>query len=134
MSKQSYLLTILFICVIGFVIAGQLRVATQSADRLLADEVIRKIDIQIKKVYQKLKRFPDSRAEFETMVLGHLDWHLYKRKIFVHKFVPGSQVAPAFFQVKIAGTTSTTPVKLWLAYYGCNYHANLKLKGKLIDQ
>ncbi len=134
MSKRSYLLIVLFLCLIGYVVTRQLRMAAESASTLLGEAVVKKIEYRISGVFRKLKRYPNADNEFETLVLGALDLGKYRRKIVFQKFIPGSKVAPAFFQVKIEGTTAAPPVILSLEYYGSDYQSDIRLKGRLIKQ
>jgi hypothetical protein len=94
------LLIILFLLGIGYIIASQLKLATQSASRLMAAEIAEKIEIHITKGYRLLKRFPNSDNEFEALVLHQLDFSHYPQRIVIQNFKPGSQTTPATFQGK----------------------------------
>jgi hypothetical protein len=134
MSKQSYLLIILFLCIIAYVITGQFRLATESASHLLAREVVRKIELRISEVSKQLKRRPNAGQEFTTLVLDHLNLQNYRQEIRISNVIGGSKNSPAMFKVTIAGATLTSPVILNMYYYGSEYRADLSLKGRLIRQ
>jgi hypothetical protein len=133
-SKLNYLAVIFFLLVIGFIMASQLKLATRSASQLIAAELLEKIEIHITKVYQGLKRFPNSADEFDTLVLHRLDLTHYPQPILIRGFQPGSSTAPAVFQVFIKEKTTSASVILSLVYYGSEYEYNPLYKGKLFKR
>jgi hypothetical protein len=118
--------------VTGYIVIGQLKLASETAFRLTGDEIIEKIRIKTDESYRLLKRFPDSEAEFETLVLGKLDFSRYPLHITVQNFLPGNRLMPASFRIIIDGKATTIPLLLRIQYYGSEYQMNLRLKGKIL--
>lgn len=132
MSKLNYLLVILFLCVAGYLITGQLRMASRTASQLTGAEMAKKIETRILKVFSRLKRYPDASDEFQRLVLGSIDTGKYRQAIFITGFVPGNSFTPARFTLKIEGAGALEPVILNLRYYGVYYHPDPLLKGRLV--
>jgi len=127
-------LVILFLCVTGYLVTGQLRMASQTASQLGGAEMTKKIEIRIQEIASQLKRFPDAKEEFQQLVLGCINTKKYKQDISVTGFVPGNTLHPARFAIKIGGAIASKPVLLRFCYYGVNYHREPRLKGRLIRQ
>ncbi len=125
------MLVILVLSITGYFVIGQLKLASGTAFQLTNVEIIEKIRIKIDETYRLLKRFPDSGAEFETLVLGKLDFSRYLLHIAVQNFFPGNRLMPASFRVIIKGKATIVPLILRLRYYGSEYQMDLRLKGTL---
>lgn len=130
MSKFNYLLTALVLLVVGYVVIGQLNRAGGTTYDLLADEIIETIRLNIRDAYEQLRRYPDSAAEFKTLVLDPLELHRYGGRVKIDDFTPGNAVKPASFILKAGGADSE--VKVTVYYYGSEYRNYLSYKGKLI--
>ncbi|MCP4157940.1 MAG: hypothetical protein GY757_60080 [bacterium] len=130
MSKINYLVVILLLCVLAYVIMGQLSEATGTSYELLAFEAIKRIDIKLKKAYMKLKRYPDANKEFETLVLDEFSLYDLKGKVIIRDFKPGSAAMPASFNL-IAGT-GREKVTIPLEYYGSDFQNHFLYKGRLV--
>jgi hypothetical protein len=118
LSKLNYLVYILVLSIIGYVVIGQLKQTTETALQLIGAEIHEKIEIKIAETYRELKRYPNPDNEFETLVLGRLDFSRYPLHIKVQNFHAGNALYPATFQVVIKGKTTIKPVTLFLRYSG----------------
>ncbi len=134
MSKFHYLIALLLLSIIGYITVWQLRLVTGSAVQLISVEIVKKIDMRLQQVSRELKRVPDSDQEFALLVLGTMDFSSRYPRIAFHNFMPGSRVAPAFFQVFITSAAANEPIVFQVVYYGNDYQANLAFKGKLVKQ
>jgi hypothetical protein len=132
MSKINYLLIILFLLIIGFVVAGQLQLATESATQLTIAELVHSIDIHISRCHRQLKRYPNADKEFETMVLDKLNFSRFPTPILIQNFQPGNQRMPATFRLLIKNKTNAKGTSINLAYYGSDYDWNFLFKGLLV--
>ncbi len=130
MGKLNYLLAIFFIAASGYLLISQLETATGFVSRQIAGDVEKLIEIQTRKVYGELKRYPNSGIEFETRVLAKLEFHRFPFRVFIKKFQPGDTFKPAVFLLVIKGKT-TPSILQWMEYYGCEYERNFNYKGKL---
>jgi hypothetical protein len=129
MSKLNYLLVLLLVCLTGYFVIGQLVRTSGTALELLADEVVKRAAITIKKAYIELKRYPDSGEEFKTLVLDRLDLQHFPIRIVIAGFIPGSARLPASFNLKIGPFGREVVVKL--RYYGSDYRFAPGHEGKL---
>jgi hypothetical protein len=129
MSKLNYLLVLLLVCAAGYIVIGQLVRASGTALELIADEVVKRAAITIKKAYVELKRYPDSDDEFKALVLERLDLQHYPMRIVIAGFIPGNTRLPASFNLKIGPTGREVVVKL--RYYGSDYRSAPGYRGRL---
>ncbi|MCP4218051.1 MAG: hypothetical protein GY765_25635 [bacterium] len=130
MSKLNYLTVILILCAVGYVVVGQMKSAIGMSHDLLADEATKKINLRIDEVYRLLKRFPKSGREFETLVLGTLN---FKGDIFIKNFKKGNTSRPASFCLKVGGGKSPRQgTVVLLHYFGSDYRGDISYKGRLL--
>lgn len=134
LSKINYLLVVFLLLFISFVIISQLRLTTQSATQLLLAEIVKKIEMRIIEVYGELKRFPNADKEIETLVLHQLNLSQYPKPVFIEHFCPGSDSAPARFQLSIKEKVTSPTITIWLEYYGSEYQMDLVNKGNLLKK
>lgn len=129
MSKLNYLFVLLLVCLTGYIVIGQLVRASGTAIELIADEVVKRAAVTIKKAYVELKRYPDSGDEFRTFVLERLDLHHYPLRIVIAGFIPGNSRLPASFNLKVGPHGREVVVKL--RYYGSEYRTAPGYGGRL---
>ncbi len=126
MSRFSYLLFVLFLLLIGSVVFNQLSHSIETTHELIKRELVYGLKLKINRFFFQNQRFPNNHGEIKRMVndlIGDTE------PLELAGFIIGNNLVPT--KMKFVVQSRTHVHNFGLRYYGCEYAADLSLKGKI---